>query len=74
MMGHADLQDRRAISKYLLQKAQHVIGGFGKLAGDPPGQLPEAAYIIVGLSGATRYTSFLSQPCCSSNHEVPRDK
>ncbi|KAL9633530.1 MAG: hypothetical protein Q9164_004647, partial [Protoblastenia rupestris] len=30
------LQDFNAIRRYLLEKTQHIIGGFGKMCGDPP--------------------------------------
>ena len=45
MLQHSQLQDTEASRRYLLQKAQHMIGGFGKLAGDPPGEL-----VVIELS------------------------
>ncbi len=33
------LQDFNGIRRYLLEKTQHIIGGFGKMPGDPPGEL-----------------------------------
>ncbi|KAL9099117.1 MAG: hypothetical protein Q9163_005343 [Psora crenata] len=36
MLGKTPLQDFNAIRRYLLDKTQHVIGGFGKICGDPP--------------------------------------
>lgn len=32
------LMDFNANRRYLLEKTQHMIGGFGKMAGDPPGK------------------------------------
>ncbi|KAL9131840.1 MAG: hypothetical protein Q9217_000286, partial [Psora testacea] len=36
MLRKPHLQDFNAIRNYLLGKTQHVIGGFGKMCGDPP--------------------------------------
>lgn len=35
-MGHLDLIDADAVTRFLLDHTQHAIGGFGKYAGDPP--------------------------------------
>lgn len=37
MLNREHLQDFNAIRHYLLDKTQHMIGGFGKLPGDVPG-------------------------------------
>ena len=37
MLNREYLQDFNAIRHYLLDKTQHMIGGFGKLPGDVPG-------------------------------------
>ena len=37
MLNREHFQDFNAIRHYLLDKTQHVIGGFGKLPGDVPG-------------------------------------
>ena len=39
MLESIHLQNSRAIRKFLLDKTQHIIGGFGKLVGDTPGML-----------------------------------
>jgi geranylgeranyl transferase type-1 subunit beta len=31
-----DIIDRQPIRKWLLDKTQHLVGGFGKVTGDPP--------------------------------------
>ncbi|KAI9693657.1 MAG: hypothetical protein M1822_002928 [Bathelium mastoideum] len=36
ILNKQDLVDQEASRRYLLDKAQHMIGGFGKIAGDPP--------------------------------------
>ncbi|MCJ1386008.1 Geranylgeranyl transferase type-1 subunit beta [Xylographa soralifera] len=36
MLGKAHLLSFNAIRRYLLEKTQHIVGGFGKLPGDPP--------------------------------------
>lgn len=37
MLNKVYLQDFNGIRRYLLEKTQHMIGGFGKLPGDLPG-------------------------------------
>ena len=39
MMDRLPLIDADANRRYLLEKTQHCIGGFGKNVGDPPGKL-----------------------------------
>lgn len=41
MLDQLGLVDPQANRRYLLEKTQHMIGGFGKTAGEPPGK-PEA--------------------------------
>jgi geranylgeranyl transferase type-1 subunit beta len=36
ILGHLDLVDPTPIRRWLLDKTQHLIGGFGKIAGNPP--------------------------------------
>lgn len=36
LLGHMDIIDQRPIRKWLLDKTQHMVGGFGKVTGDPP--------------------------------------
>ena len=42
MLGHLDLIDKARMRRYLLEKTQHIVGGFGKGIGEPPGE----AYIM----------------------------
>ena len=37
MLRRQHLQNFNAVDRYLLDKTQHRIGGFGKMPGDPPG-------------------------------------
>jgi geranylgeranyl transferase type-1 subunit beta len=37
-MGHISLVDTPGLRHYLLDKTQHLIGGFGKAVGEPPGE------------------------------------
>lgn len=37
MLNRLDLVNREANRRYLLEKTQHLIGGFGKGVGEPPG-------------------------------------
>lgn len=36
VLGHLDLIDRKPVRRWLLDRTQHIVGGFGKLPGDPP--------------------------------------
>ncbi|KAF2015982.1 geranylgeranyl transferas-like protein type i beta subunit [Aaosphaeria arxii CBS 175.79] len=36
VLGHLDLLDKKAIRRWLLDKTQHIVGGFGKVPGAPP--------------------------------------
>ncbi|PQE03438.1 hypothetical protein CJF30_00005427 [Rutstroemia sp. NJR-2017a BBW] len=36
MLGHSDLINKDGARRFLLEKTQHMIGGFGKTPGDPP--------------------------------------
>ncbi|KAL5121931.1 geranylgeranyl transferase type-1 subunit beta [Pleosporales sp. CAS-2024a] len=36
LLGYVDIIDQKPIRKWLLEKTQHVVGGFGKVTGDPP--------------------------------------
>lgn len=36
LLGHLELVDRKPIRRWLLDKTQHLVGGFGKLPGDHP--------------------------------------
>ncbi|KAF2832088.1 geranylgeranyl transferase type I beta subunit [Ophiobolus disseminans] len=36
LLGHMDIIDQQPIRKWLLEKTQHIVGGFGKVTGDPP--------------------------------------
>ncbi|KAF2033808.1 geranylgeranyl transferase type I beta subunit [Setomelanomma holmii] len=36
LLGYMDIIDQRPVRKWLLDKTQHIVGGFGKVTGDPP--------------------------------------
>ena len=38
ILNRVYLQDFNGIRRYLLEKTQHMIGGFGKMPGDLPGE------------------------------------
>lgn len=44
MMNRLDLVDASRNRQYLLGKTQHIIGGFGKGVGEPPGWYPWGRY------------------------------
>ena len=39
MLHRTQMIDSIALRRYLLEKVQHIVGGFGKGVGEPPGQL-----------------------------------
>lgn len=39
MMDRLDLVDASRNRQYLLEKTQHIVGGFGKGVGEPPGKI-----------------------------------
>jgi geranylgeranyl transferase type-1 subunit beta len=36
LLGHMEIIEQKPIRKWLLDKTQHAVGGFGKVTGDPP--------------------------------------
>lgn len=38
MLGRLHLVDETRMQRYLLEKTQHTVGGFGKGIGEPPGK------------------------------------
>jgi geranylgeranyl transferase type-1 subunit beta len=36
LLGYMDIIEQKPIRKWLLEKTQHIVGGFGKVTGDPP--------------------------------------
>ncbi|KAH8731464.1 geranylgeranyl transferase type I beta subunit [Phaeosphaeriaceae sp. PMI808] len=36
LLGYMDIIQQKSIRKWLLDKTQHIVGGFGKVTGDPP--------------------------------------
>ena len=54
------LQDLTMNKRYLLEKMQHIIGGFSKLPGDPPGKL-------IHLSG---FTSTINRACINFDADM----
>jgi len=49
MLNRLDLVNREANRRYLLEKTQHLIGGFGKEVGEPP-DLLQSYLGLVSLS------------------------
>jgi geranylgeranyl transferase type-1 subunit beta len=39
MLGQLDLIDKTRMRRYLLEKTQHIVGGFSKGIGEPPGMV-----------------------------------
>ena len=61
VLGRLDFVCTGANRRYLLDKTQHLIGGFGKMAGEPPGRkIP----ILSRLFSLTRFrrVAFLLWP------------
>lgn len=49
MMDRLPLVDADGNRRYLLEKTQHCIGGFGKGVGDPPGKLRHVHQQVAGF-------------------------
>jgi len=47
LMGHLDLINSKPVRRWLLDHTQHMVGGFGKLPGDPPDILHSYLGLVV---------------------------
>lgn len=54
MMDRFSLIDADRNRRYLLEKTQHLIGGFGKGVGEPPGRLGSLRTVSFNRSPPTR--------------------
>lgn len=65
-LGHADLIDRRAARRFLLDRMAHRIGGFSKHPGGPPdvyhGCFGLAALAVMGEPGLAEFDAALAVP------------
>ena len=72
MLGQLNLIDTKGCREYLLRRTQHIIGGFGKVSGDPPdiyhSYLGLAALAITGEDGLAYFDPAL----CMSAHAAAR--
>ncbi|OCK83935.1 geranylgeranyl transferase type I beta subunit [Lepidopterella palustris CBS 459.81] len=66
-LNHLPIIDRPALRRYLLDKVQHLVGGFGKMPGDPPdlyhSYLGLATMAILDEPGLKSFDA----PLCMSN-------
>lgn len=64
------MQDFNAIRHYLLDKTQHMIGGFGKLPGDVPGPYASIATKLERQSNirSTRHPALKSRSRSPGDH------
>jgi geranylgeranyl transferase type-1 subunit beta len=54
MLGYLDIVDRKPIRQWLLEKTQHMVGGFGKTTGDPPDMYHSfLGLIVIAMYGET---------------------
>jgi geranylgeranyl transferase type-1 subunit beta len=54
LLGHLDIVDTQPIRKWLLDKTQHLVGGFGKVTGDPPDMYHSfLGLIVLAMFGET---------------------
>ncbi|KAL8813458.1 MAG: hypothetical protein Q9200_000255 [Gallowayella weberi] len=51
ILNSLHLLDQEALRRYLLEKTQHRIGGFGKLPGDVPADIMHSCLGLAGLAG-----------------------
>ncbi len=71
MLNREHLQDFNAIRHYLLDKTQHMIGGFGKLPGDVPGPYSSIAPELERFcltSPTSRHPALQSRSRYTSDH------
>ena len=61
MLNREHFQDFNATRHYLLDKTQHMIGGFGKLPGDVPGPYISKATEAERLSNVKFMQTFYTQ-------------
>lgn len=71
-LGRLDLVDIGAAREYLLDQTQHVVGGFGKTAGDPPdiyhSYMGLATLAVMGEEGLKECDSVLCFSKDARNH------
>ncbi|KAF2757067.1 geranylgeranyl transferase type I beta subunit [Pseudovirgaria hyperparasitica] len=68
VLGKFDLIDKSAARRYLLDKTQHIIGGFGKLAGDPPDIFHSyMGLAFLAINGKDGLKSFSPALCASQD-------
>jgi geranylgeranyl transferase type-1 subunit beta len=66
VLDHFHIIDQTAMRRYLLDKTQHIVGGFGKIPGDPPD--PYHSYLglaTLALIGEPGVKSFYAPLCFS---------
>ena len=56
-MGQVSLIDTAGLRHYLLDKTQHLIGGFGKSVGEPPGETRQTACVLMKSPADQTYRS-----------------
>ncbi|OMP84149.1 Geranylgeranyl transferase type-1 subunit beta [Diplodia seriata] len=77
MLGKVHLVSQPTARRYLLEKTQHLVGGFGKIPGDPPdiyhSYLGLAALSLFGEPGVKpmRASACLSEQACQFLESLP---
>lgn len=61
MIGQGKLIDKDGARRWLVEKTQHRIGGFGKEPGYPPGML-RCYYLFYMMLTPNRHLSFVPRP------------
>lgn len=61
MLDRLDLVDAARNRRYLLEKTQHLIGGFGKGVGEPPGKL-SIPFVCSGTLTGQRSSALVFRP------------
>jgi hypothetical protein len=67
-MQRLDLIDSTRMRRYLLEKTQHIIGGFGKGIGEPPGKTGNRHYIESSSLDHGRHNARLPWSCRIGYH------
>lgn len=50
MMNRLDLVDGARNRRYLVEKTQHLVGGFGKGVGEPPGMIQSSSIFSTAVN------------------------
>jgi hypothetical protein len=74
MLQLLDLVDKVSMRRYLLEKTQHIVGGFGKGIGEPPGKAYTSCPIQSLPPDHNRHHALLPWSGRTGNHRRRRSR